>query len=215
MDETRTCKKCGEVKPITSFPRHSGRSAHLREHTCGMCKRRAHLKRHPEKKRHEDIRRRARAKDITVEEYLSRRYAERPLIAIARKTRKSKALKCPIVRACPKIDYQVNRQYYLAKSRRWSKNNPEKALAKKQRRRFRLAGVEQSLSPAQWEAIKRAFHYCCAYCRRRTKLTMDHVTPISLGGDHVVSNVVPACARCNSSKRAGPPPCPVQPMLIV
>jgi len=29
---------------------------------------------------------------------------------------------------------------------------------------------------------------------------MDHVIPLSKGGKHLPSNVVPACASCNSSK---------------
>ena len=30
----------------------------------------------------------------------------------------------------------------------------------------------------------------------------DHVIPISKGGTHVLSNLVPACRACNFSKRA-------------
>ena len=40
----------------------------------------------------------------------------------------------------------------------------------------------------------------CHYCGRMAKLTIDHVIPLSKGGDHSRSNVVPACQRCNSQK---------------
>jgi 5-methylcytosine-specific restriction endonuclease McrA len=212
--ETRVCRTCGKTKPIGSFPRRSGRSAHLREHTCGYCRKQANLKRHPEKKRIESYRRRARQLGVTLAEYLmlrDRRAYRRSVV----KVKKARGARCPLLRAYPKVEYQVNRAYYLAKSKRWSAANPVLAYAKKLRRRLRLAGVKQDLTLEQWEGIKRAFGYRCAYCGQCGKLTMDHVTPISKGGDHTLSNVVPACSRCNSSKHAGPPLSVVQPMLIV
>ena len=65
-------------------------------------------------------------------------------------------------------------------------------------------------------ALQLAFDHRCAYCDRRRKgrLTQDHVTPLSKGGSHTASNIVPACASCNSRKHTGPPLRPVQPMLL-
>ena len=40
----------------------------------------------------------------------------------------------------------------------------------------------------------------CAYCRASENLTWDHLIPSSLGGLDTISNLVPACSRCNSSK---------------
>ncbi len=40
----------------------------------------------------------------------------------------------------------------------------------------------------------------CQYCGARAE-TVDHVVPRSRGGQHVWSNVVAACRRCNSKKR--------------
>lgn len=34
----------------------------------------------------------------------------------------------------------------------------------------------------------------------------DHVIPLSKGGHHTASNVVPACGPCNSVKSDGPAP---------
>jgi len=48
------------------------------------------------------------------------------------------------------------------------------------------------------------FGDCCAYCGDKQKideLHMDHFLPLSKGGTHVLSNLVPACKRCNFSKR--------------
>lgn len=69
------------------------------------------------------------------------------------------------------------------------------------------------LTEAQWELIKSTYNFCCYYCGKKTKLTQDHITPLSLGGTHSMDNIVPSCLSCNSRKGANPPPVPVQPML--
>lgn len=43
----------------------------------------------------------------------------------------------------------------------------------------------------------------CHYCGKglnRGSLTVDHVVPLSAGGAYGLSNIVPACCRCNGSK---------------
>jgi 5-methylcytosine-specific restriction endonuclease McrA len=51
------------------------------------------------------------------------------------------------------------------------------------------------------EALDR-FGNACAYCGSTSKLTVEHMQPLSRGGQHSRDNVVPACARCNTQKRA-------------
>jgi 5-methylcytosine-specific restriction endonuclease McrA len=49
--------------------------------------------------------------------------------------------------------------------------------------------------------IMRRDGYSCQYCSRRgERLTVDHVTPRSRGGDTTWTNVVAACLRCNLKK---------------
>ena len=48
----------------------------------------------------------------------------------------------------------------------------------------------------------------CHYCGTLAT-TVDHVIPKSRGGTDALSNLVPACARCNYSKRDRPAPRPV------
>ena len=46
----------------------------------------------------------------------------------------------------------------------------------------------------------------CHYCGRKTKeLTMDHVIPIARGGTSTKGNIVPACSKCNQSKKLSTP----------
>lgn len=42
----------------------------------------------------------------------------------------------------------------------------------------------------------------CIYCSATENLTFDHLIPKNEGGPDIISNQVPACRRCNSSKGA-------------
>jgi hypothetical protein len=41
----------------------------------------------------------------------------------------------------------------------------------------------------------------CAYCGASPATRWDHVVPVFKGGDTVLGNIVPACSRCDDSKR--------------
>jgi 5-methylcytosine-specific restriction endonuclease McrA len=57
------------------------------------------------------------------------------------------------------------------------------------------------LTAVQWREILERYHYCCAYCgTNAAHLTIDHVIPVSRGGQHTKENIVPACQSCNSAK---------------
>lgn len=63
----------------------------------------------------------------------------------------------------------------------------------------RAAGT---LTPAEWLGIVALFNCECAYCGSHSRLTMDHVVPVSRGGKTTLDNIIPACSSCNSSKQA-------------
>lgn len=49
--------------------------------------------------------------------------------------------------------------------------------------------------------VFRRDNYTCQYCGKHTaKLTVDHVIPRSLGGNHTWNNLVAACPQCNHKK---------------
>lgn len=61
----------------------------------------------------------------------------------------------------------------------------------------------------EWREILDRFHYRCAYCqgepqdkskRREQWLEIEHLVPLSKGGEHRAHNVVPACPECNKQK---------------
>lgn len=52
----------------------------------------------------------------------------------------------------------------------------------------------------EWVDILIRYDHKCAYCPAKLDLTMDHVVPLSRGGRHTATNLVPACERCNRMK---------------
>lgn len=59
-----------------------------------------------------------------------------------------------------------------------------------------------SFTPQEWQAKLEEYNYQCAYCGNPLDedITIDHITPISRGGSHNISNLAPAHKSCNSSK---------------
>lgn len=228
---TRICRQCQKEKPIRSFPRRYGKSAHLREHTCGVCKLGRFKARHPERWKEihntSDCGYRAKAKGLTVEQYVARR-VER-VNKLPKIRRRIRPLRCPALLANPNHDVTLaidkaaaSRDYYrrhIKTSRQrvqnWKRRNQAKVSAQHYRRRSHVSSARCDLTEFQWSAIKAAYGNRCAYCGQRKPLTQDHIIPISAGGEHTASNIVPACQSCNSSKGPRLPRVTYQPHLIV
>jgi 5-methylcytosine-specific restriction endonuclease McrA len=109
------------------------------------------------------------------------------------------------------------REIHNIQQRVWRKANPEKAHAYvASRRATKKRAPLNDLDAAQWTAITTHYGHRCVYCgRKMARLTQDHLTPLSQGGSHTASNVVPACQSCNSKKGTRKPLLPVQPLLLV
>jgi 5-methylcytosine-specific restriction endonuclease McrA len=114
--------------------------------------------------------------------------------------------------------HRDNPEKIRAIQKAWRLANPEKARAKSKARKARKKGAPiNDLTHAQWLEIQEGQKHRCYYGGKRCKgkLTQDHIIPLSKGGSHTASNVIGACAVCNSKKQAGPPPKPVQPFLFL
>lgn len=100
--------------------------------------------------------------------------------------------------------YANNREECIAQALAWAKANPGKIAIKAEKRRAEQLGNTQTdrlLTATEWTETKEYFDHRCAYCGRQLeKLTIDHIVPLSRGGEHTKENVVPACRHCNSSK---------------
>lgn len=67
-------------------------------------------------------------------------------------------------------------------------------------RRVTHRPVVSTLTAAEWLSIQDTYKHKCVYCGERKPLTMDHIIPVSKGGNHVKENIVPACHSCNAKK---------------
>lgn len=75
---------------------------------------------------------------------------------------------------------------------------------KSKRRKAQMRKL-QTVDKVSAAAIRKRFAEfgnCCAYCGSGGDMQIEHVKPIAAGGAHAIYNIMPACASCNSSKRA-------------
>lgn len=69
----------------------------------------------------------------------------------------------------------------------------------------RTAGLPCALTLQEWYQTILDFCWKCAYCKKELNwetVQLEHFIPISMGGGTTRSNCVPACCKCNSSKRS-------------
>jgi 5-methylcytosine-specific restriction endonuclease McrA len=65
----------------------------------------------------------------------------------------------------------------------------------------------------EWQELKERYNYKCVYCKisesklekkwgnKFSKLTEDHIIPISKGGSDYITNIQPLCISCNAKKK--------------
>lgn len=81
------------------------------------------------------------------------------------------------------------------KTEKWAVDNAR-------RHKFRMAAKGRH-SELDWEELKRTFDGMCLCCKRKepeTRLTKDHIVPLSMGGSDRIDNVQPLCLSCNAKK---------------
>ena len=88
--------------------------------------------------------------------------------------------------------------------KRWNQANLEKCrlykIRAEQKRRFLLATVG-FVSEEMREVVYNRDGYTCLSCDALDNLTVDHIVPISKGGQSDINNLQTLCALCNSRKQ--------------
>lgn len=80
----------------------------------------------------------------------------------------------------------------------WRQANPEKVFDYGNRRRAAKKATGAFTIPQSF--LKRLYASSCFYCGSTDRIEADHVMPLSRGGKHSMSNLIPACRGCNASK---------------
>lgn len=99
-----------------------------------------------------------------------------------------------------KVDYQNNKDKYLARGKDWRPKNRKKVQVYNQSHRARLLASPGKFTSEEWNALCAQYEYKCLCCRSAAKLTIDHIVPLILGGVNTIDNLQPLCKPCNSRK---------------
>jgi 5-methylcytosine-specific restriction endonuclease McrA len=93
-----------------------------------------------------------------------------------------------------------NREKAREATRRWKDEHRAQVNGHQAKRRYHLqhGGYTQD----QWDCLVAEWNNRCAYCGIDAKLEADHVAPLSRGGKHDITNILPACGTCNRQKGA-------------
>lgn len=85
----------------------------------------------------------------------------------------------------------------------WFVKSPNLVIAVPQHIRLTIASTERiwKVPPVNRREVLKRDSHSCQYCGSNKRLTLDHVIPVSKGGQHKWDNVVTACESCNQRKR--------------
>jgi 5-methylcytosine-specific restriction endonuclease McrA len=220
--EVKGCSMCHTEKPVTEFyKRAGGYRAHCKPCEAAYAKNRydadpekmraymsAWAKAHPEQTRARYARWHSQNRERRMEyyaQYNATHLAERRDYARKRHAQESPELKAYL--NVSRRDYfrryeREHRQKRSEQSRRWQQLNPDKHAEKQSRRRAWKANapiIERIDRNAIIERDKWMCYLCGVVCTRKN-VTLDHIVPLSRGGNHTADNLRVACRSCNSSK---------------
>lgn len=230
MDEqvsaTKVCRHCEQERPVEAFYKQQClecRRAYNRRRSASpeeLARRRQSYAANPERLRsrnrewwatHKDDcnarRREEHAANPEPKREESRRYRERHIEVVRARDRARNQRRRDQRRQWMLAWQRRNREYLRAYQRQYYAQNPERARffskSSSHARRLAKAGTPNRLTKQQWLGILDYFNYRCAYCLQpldgQTPV-LEHLIPLSRGGQHDPLNVVPSCQPCNNSK---------------
>ena len=177
----KVCTKCKVEKPVEAFSKHRGKPGGLRYECkeCGNAEGAKWRKANP---------------DYQHRHYLANREA---VLARTKAYRENNLEAC---RARARKYGRENKEKVAAYQKQWVVNNRERHNAKSHRRRALELSVDRyEVTPRE---MAKMYASNCFYCGAKGKKELDHVVPISRGGQHSIGNLVAACVKCNRSKNS-------------
>lgn len=208
MEQYKTCTKCGQTKSLDNFSPSKGALYGVRSKCKPCCaeQTRNYRMRHPDYASSYGKEYRAKNPDKVKEN--NRKFRESNPDYAKNYHQKYRDLENLRGRQAywanpakqslrKKLDRQKNPERYKERNKRYAANNQDKLNEKSQRRRaYKLNAKRFALTKKE---IWRLYNSKCFYCESPSE-TMDHVMPLSRGGDHGIGNLVPCCGSCNYSK---------------
>lgn len=88
-------------------------------------------------------------------------------------------------------------------NRQWRSKNRDRASIIQYNRVCRIRGATGTITNQEWKELKLSYGNRCINpdcLNPHTRLTKDHIVPITKGGANRIDNIQPLCASCNSKK---------------
>jgi 5-methylcytosine-specific restriction endonuclease McrA len=209
----RSCKKCGETKPLSEFPikqsQRNGKSWHR-----GICARCLLDSKNAWRRNAAE----SRTPTVPNSKTCPGCNTTKPSHAFGISRRDTDGLQT-YCKECRKLDRAANKEREARRVAEWQRANPERHYQKQRawdkrnvekvreinrlgenRRRTRKTEAGGAFTAKEWQELCERYDHQCVACGKRAKLTSDHVIPVSKGGSSNIENIQPLCQSCNSKK---------------
>jgi len=188
MDDTKKCRRCGEEKLVSEYNKWKYSPDGLQS-WCRICQK--------------------WEREVNQDKYKANKHNYYEANKSYFNEQSCKWCKAnPEARKAIQKRYRQNnlehvREMSMVSYRKNYEKNREKIYANAKARRALKRNAKGKISAAEWREKIAEFNSCCAYCLKHMDkdITMDHMIPLSKGGEHTIENVVPACRNCNSQKQ--------------
>jgi len=182
----KTCSSCKVSKPENEFGKNAARKDGL-HNECKICKNTGNSKYYKTEKARVTLR---RWREKNKEKIYLWRNKYKEYDKEYREKNKEK------IREYSRLARQKNPTYRLD----WQRKNVDKVRANKSAYRARKAGNGGSFTSGEWKNLCEKYDNKCLCCGKETKLTADHIIPVTRGGTSNIDNIQPLCRSCNSAK---------------
>lgn len=95
---------------------------------------------------------------------------------------------------------KANRRKIKSRYKKTAKGKLANSIAHHRRKALKLKIGSVKYTPTELQSRFAEFGNKCVYCGDDAKISLDHFKPVSKLGADALTNIVPACIKCNSSK---------------
>lgn len=208
---SKICTKCGEEKDHSAFWKHKTTADGLRPDCkdCVNARRRERRRRNQERDEPKVKRTEKYCSDCSTTKPISEFYRDEASpdkhnyickSCQAKRQKDWRERNREQIRERKREYYEENKEWIKEYVKEWRRENGKGTEYWQKRRAWKLNAPKSDLTDEQWEEVLDAYDHSCAYCSSTEDITQDHLIPLSRGGSHTITNVIPACRSCNARK---------------